>query len=188
MPKSTSNTHFCVVTKQLANINFRKSFKWFNLSSWENERVAYVKLENYWPRPVHWNPINIRLEFTTPYTITTQLLSLFYLKNVSGIRSFALFLQFISDYNGEDHYFTRIGPGGLINLDKIYKTQAVMDKIASFHQHYHARVRDIDTLREQFRYKRRSLLTSPNRLRLYNMVILLALVYIYNFSFCLGKQ
>ncbi|XP_073996296.1 uncharacterized protein isoform X2 [Rhodnius prolixus] len=59
-------------------------------------------------------------------------------------------LEFISDYNGEDHYFTRIGPGGLINLDKIYKTQAVMDKIASFHQHYHARVRDIDTLREQF--------------------------------------
>ncbi|KAF6199510.1 hypothetical protein GE061_007536, partial [Apolygus lucorum] len=59
-------------------------------------------------------------------------------------------LEFISDYNGEDHYFTRIGPGGLINLDKIYKTQAVMDKIASFHQHYHARVRDIDTMREQF--------------------------------------
>ncbi|XP_024084473.1 1-phosphatidylinositol 4,5-bisphosphate phosphodiesterase epsilon-1-like isoform X1 [Cimex lectularius] len=59
-------------------------------------------------------------------------------------------LEFISDYNGEDHYFTRIGPGGLINLDKIYKTQAVMDKIASFHQHYHARVRDIEILREQF--------------------------------------
>nr|XP_024217236.1 1-phosphatidylinositol 4,5-bisphosphate phosphodiesterase epsilon-1 [Halyomorpha halys] len=59
-------------------------------------------------------------------------------------------LEFISDYNGEDHYFTRIGPGGLINLDKIYKTQAVMDKIASFHQHYHKRVRDVETLREQF--------------------------------------
>ncbi|KAL1122754.1 hypothetical protein AAG570_003081, partial [Ranatra chinensis] len=59
-------------------------------------------------------------------------------------------LEFISDYNGEDHYFTRIGPGGLINLDKIYKTQAVLDRIASFHQHYHARIRDIDTIREQF--------------------------------------
>ncbi|XP_046989883.1 1-phosphatidylinositol 4,5-bisphosphate phosphodiesterase epsilon-1-like [Schistocerca americana] len=51
-------------------------------------------------------------------------------------------LEFISDYNGEDHYFTRIGPGGLINLDKIYRTQAVMDRIASFHQHYHARNRE----------------------------------------------
>ncbi|XP_067003645.2 1-phosphatidylinositol 4,5-bisphosphate phosphodiesterase epsilon-1 isoform X2 [Anabrus simplex] len=49
---------------------------------------------------------------------------------------------FISDYNGEDHYFTRIGPGGLINLDKIYRTQAVMDRIASFHQHYHSRGRE----------------------------------------------
>ena len=50
--------------------------------------------------------------------------------------------QFISDYNGEDHFFTRIGHGGLINLDKVYRTQAVMDRIASFHQHYHARSRD----------------------------------------------
>ncbi|RZF45196.1 hypothetical protein LSTR_LSTR009967 [Laodelphax striatellus] len=58
-------------------------------------------------------------------------------------------LEFISDYNGEDHYFTRIGPGGLINLDKIYRTQAVMDKIASFHQHFHNRSREADNLREQ---------------------------------------
>ncbi|KAJ9590133.1 hypothetical protein L9F63_016745 [Diploptera punctata] len=55
-------------------------------------------------------------------------------------------LEFISDYNGEDHYFTRIGPGGLINLDKIYRTQAVMDRIASFHQHYHARGREAKEL------------------------------------------
>ncbi|XP_065340527.1 uncharacterized protein LOC135939859 isoform X4 [Cloeon dipterum] len=51
-------------------------------------------------------------------------------------------LEFISDYNGEDHFFTRIGPGGLINLDKVYRTQAVMDRIASFHQHFHARTRN----------------------------------------------
>ncbi|XP_059477759.1 uncharacterized protein LOC132198045 isoform X2 [Neocloeon triangulifer] len=50
--------------------------------------------------------------------------------------------MFISDYNGEDHFFTRIGPGGLINLDKVYRTQAVMDRIASFHQHFHARTRN----------------------------------------------
>lgn len=50
--------------------------------------------------------------------------------------------QFIADYNGEDHFLTRIGHGGLINLDKVYRTQAVMDRIACFHQHYHARLRD----------------------------------------------
>ncbi|KAF5272994.1 hypothetical protein FQA39_LY07643 [Lamprigera yunnana] len=46
---------------------------------------------------------------------------------------------FISDYNGEDHHFTKVGPGGLINLEKIYKTQAVMDHISLCHQHYHSR-------------------------------------------------
>jgi len=63
-------------------------------------------------------------------------------------------LQFISDYNGEDHYFTRIGPGGLINLDKIYRTQAVMDRIASFHQHYHARGQESahNLFKDQLRY------------------------------------
>ncbi|XP_075223466.1 1-phosphatidylinositol 4,5-bisphosphate phosphodiesterase epsilon-1-like isoform X4 [Lycorma delicatula] len=58
-------------------------------------------------------------------------------------------LEFISDYSGEDQYFTRIGPGGLINLDKIYRTQAVMDRISSFHQHFHNRSRETDHLREQ---------------------------------------
>ncbi|KAK9721923.1 Phosphoinositide-specific phospholipase C, efhand-like [Popillia japonica] len=48
---------------------------------------------------------------------------------------------FISDYNGEDHHFTKIGPGGLINLEKIYRTQAVMDHISHCHQHYHTRNR-----------------------------------------------
>lgn len=48
---------------------------------------------------------------------------------------------YISDFNGEDHYFTRVGPGGLINIGKIYRTQAVMDHISLFHQHYHARNR-----------------------------------------------
>ncbi|KAL3280171.1 hypothetical protein HHI36_017671, partial [Cryptolaemus montrouzieri] len=48
---------------------------------------------------------------------------------------------FISDYNGEDHHFTKVGPGGLINLEKIYRTQAVMDHISLCHQHYHTRNR-----------------------------------------------
>lgn len=56
-------------------------------------------------------------------------------------KTYARFPQFISDYNGEDHHFTKIGPGGLINLQKIYRTQAVMDHISLCHQHYHTRNR-----------------------------------------------
>ncbi|XP_026744105.1 1-phosphatidylinositol 4,5-bisphosphate phosphodiesterase epsilon-1-like [Trichoplusia ni] len=36
----------------------------------------------------------------------------------------------------------RVGPEGLINLEKVYRTQAVMDHIASFHQHHHALARN----------------------------------------------
>ncbi|KAG6459930.1 hypothetical protein O3G_MSEX011688 [Manduca sexta] len=32
----------------------------------------------------------------------------------------------------------RVGPEGLMNLEKVYRTQAVMDHIASFHQHHYA--------------------------------------------------
>ncbi|CAG5030603.1 unnamed protein product [Parnassius apollo] len=32
----------------------------------------------------------------------------------------------------------RVGPEGLVNLEKVYRTQAVMDHIASFHQHRYA--------------------------------------------------
>ncbi|XP_075989558.1 1-phosphatidylinositol 4,5-bisphosphate phosphodiesterase epsilon-1-like [Anticarsia gemmatalis] len=35
----------------------------------------------------------------------------------------------------------RVGPEGLMNLEKVYRTQAVMDHIASFHQHHHALAR-----------------------------------------------
>ncbi|CAB3224473.1 unnamed protein product [Arctia plantaginis] len=35
----------------------------------------------------------------------------------------------------------RVGPEGLINLEKVYRTQAVMDHIASFHQHHYALAR-----------------------------------------------
>ncbi|XP_060525896.1 1-phosphatidylinositol 4,5-bisphosphate phosphodiesterase epsilon-1-like isoform X2 [Cylas formicarius] len=54
---------------------------------------------------------------------------------------------FISDYNGEDHRFTKIGPGGLINIEQMYKTQAVMDHISLCHQHYHTRNRLSPTVR-----------------------------------------
>ncbi|XP_069959980.1 1-phosphatidylinositol 4,5-bisphosphate phosphodiesterase epsilon-1 isoform X3 [Cherax quadricarinatus] len=48
-------------------------------------------------------------------------------------------VEFISDYCGEDSFFTRIGPGGLINMNKIYEAQVVVGRIATFHQHYVAR-------------------------------------------------
>ncbi|XP_055677363.1 1-phosphatidylinositol 4,5-bisphosphate phosphodiesterase epsilon-1-like isoform X3 [Lutzomyia longipalpis] len=49
---------------------------------------------------------------------------------------------FISDYNGDDHYFTKIGSTGLGNLEQIYRTQAVMDHIDLCHQHHHALCKD----------------------------------------------
>ncbi|XP_042223651.1 1-phosphatidylinositol 4,5-bisphosphate phosphodiesterase epsilon-1-like isoform X2 [Homarus americanus] len=48
-------------------------------------------------------------------------------------------VEFISDYCGEDSFFTRIGPGGLINMNKVYEAQVVVERIATFHQHYVAR-------------------------------------------------
>ncbi|XP_064077346.1 1-phosphatidylinositol 4,5-bisphosphate phosphodiesterase epsilon-1-like isoform X2 [Macrobrachium nipponense] len=48
-------------------------------------------------------------------------------------------VEFISDYCGEDSFFTRIGPGGLINMAKIYDARMVVDRITTFHQHYVAR-------------------------------------------------
>ncbi|CAG9789783.1 unnamed protein product [Diatraea saccharalis] len=36
----------------------------------------------------------------------------------------------------------RVGPEGLVNLEKVYRTQAVMDHIASFHQHHYALARN----------------------------------------------
>ena len=47
----------------------------------------------------------------------------------------ACFSQFISDYNGEDRFMTRIGVGGLINMDKLKQTHHVLNDIALFHHH-----------------------------------------------------
>ncbi|CAL4059438.1 unnamed protein product, partial [Meganyctiphanes norvegica] len=48
-------------------------------------------------------------------------------------------VEFIADYCGEDGFFTRIGPGGLINMAKLYEAQLVVERVAGFHQHYVAR-------------------------------------------------
>lgn len=51
-------------------------------------------------------------------------------------------LQYISDYNGDDHYFTKIGSSGVLTADQIYKIQAVMDHIDSCHQHHHTLIKN----------------------------------------------
>lgn len=51
-------------------------------------------------------------------------------------------MQYISDYNGDDHYFTKIGSSGVLTADQIYKIQAVMDHIDSCHQHHHTLIKN----------------------------------------------
>lgn len=53
-----------------------------------------------------------------------------------------LFEQYISDYNGDDHYFTKIGSSGVLTSDQLYKTQAIMDHIDSCHQHHHQLIKN----------------------------------------------
>ncbi|CAK1554499.1 unnamed protein product [Leptosia nina] len=49
---------------------------------------------------------------------------------------------YIASFDEEgEQAFRRVGPEGLMNLEKVYRTQAVMDHIASFHQHRHALAR-----------------------------------------------
>jgi len=43
--------------------------------------------------------------------------------------------QFISDYNGEDRFMSRIGVGGLINLEKLKKAHTILNDIQLFQYH-----------------------------------------------------
>lgn len=56
-----------------------------------------------------------------------------------------MLIQYISDYNGGDQYFTKIGSSGLINVEQIYRIQAVMDHIDLCHQHHHALSKNLPT-------------------------------------------
>lgn len=51
-------------------------------------------------------------------------------------------MQYISDYNDGDQYFKKISSSGLINMDQIYKIQAVMDHIDHCHQHHHSLIKE----------------------------------------------
>ncbi|XP_041369675.1 1-phosphatidylinositol 4,5-bisphosphate phosphodiesterase epsilon-1-like [Gigantopelta aegis] len=42
-------------------------------------------------------------------------------------------LEFISDFNGEDRFMTRIGVGGLMNLDKLKQAHIILNDIHLFH-------------------------------------------------------
>lgn len=44
-------------------------------------------------------------------------------------------IQFIPDANGEDHFSSKIGVGGLLNADKINLVGIVLDNMEIFHRH-----------------------------------------------------
>nr|XP_054933838.1 1-phosphatidylinositol 4,5-bisphosphate phosphodiesterase epsilon-1-like [Dermacentor andersoni] len=48
-------------------------------------------------------------------------------------------IEFVSDFHGEDHFMTRIGVGGIINVEKIHQAHRVLDDIKAFHHHYKCR-------------------------------------------------
>lgn len=45
------------------------------------------------------------------------------------------FFQFISDYAGEDRFMTKIGVGGLINMEKIQQSHVILNDINLFQEH-----------------------------------------------------
>ena len=45
-------------------------------------------------------------------------------------------LEFLSDFNGEDHFTSRVSVGGLLNLEKIQLIGLVLENMESFHRHF----------------------------------------------------
>lgn len=50
----------------------------------------------------------------------------------------------MNDCNGEDHFSTRIGVGGLLNADKIQLVAVVLENIGAFHKHIRKIVKHVD--------------------------------------------
>lgn len=44
--------------------------------------------------------------------------------------------QFMTDYNSEDHFTSRIGTGSLLNMEKMDCVQSVLENLEKFHNHY----------------------------------------------------
>lgn len=61
-------------------------------------------------------------------------------------------MQFISDYNGEDRFMTRIGVGGLINMDKLKQTHHVLNDIALFHYHAKQQIETVNSRSEEIEF------------------------------------
>lgn len=55
-------------------------------------------------------------------------------------------LQFTGDYNGEDHFSSRIGVGGLLNADKINLVGIVLENLETFHKHFRMSFKYADDL------------------------------------------
>jgi len=46
----------------------------------------------------------------------------------------------------EDEFFTKIGPGGILNMSKLRKVQGILEKISMVHQHHTWRQQKTATL------------------------------------------
>jgi hypothetical protein len=45
-------------------------------------------------------------------------------------------LQTFSEHEYLDGYTTMLGLDGIVNMEKIYKVQAVLEELSNFHRHY----------------------------------------------------
>ena len=45
-----------------------------------------------------------------------------------------MLLQCVTEFNGEERFLTRIGVGGLVNLDKIRQAHVILNDIHLFHK------------------------------------------------------
>ncbi|GMR61678.1 hypothetical protein PMAYCL1PPCAC_31873, partial [Pristionchus mayeri] len=55
-------------------------------------------------------------------------------------------LDYLNDANGEDHFSSRIGVGGLLNADKINLVAIVLDNLEAFHRHSRNMIKHMETL------------------------------------------
>lgn len=48
-------------------------------------------------------------------------------------------LQTFDEHEYLDGYTTTLGLGGIVNMEKIYQVQSVLEKLSDYHQHYFER-------------------------------------------------
>lgn len=84
-------------------------------------------------------------------------------------------MQFISDYNGEDRFMTRIGVGGLINMDKLKQTHHVLNDIALFHYHAKQQIETVNSRSEEIEFSPLNRVCFFRSIR--DRVIILALLF-----------